>query len=404
MRVLHVLQYSLPRLIGYTIRTDGLLRAQQALGLDVVALTGSLQPSPDGEPETIKGVRYLRLRQQPEETRNGIRQMKLLRALSQNLSRAIRQERPDVIHVHSPAYNALAGLWNRRRSGIPVVYELRGLWEDAAVDQGKIKEGSLYYKAGKALESYVLRNADGVATICSGLRDEIVSRGISPAKVAIVGNGVDIEMLQPQPRDEQLARELGFHDGPTFGFIGSLFRYEGVEEFVSALPAVLRQVPGARFLVLGGGEREREVESLITTLGIAASVVYRPRVPHSEVPRYYSVLDALVYPRRKNRITDLVTPLKPMEAMAMGKLAIASDVGGHKELIDHGRTGLLYQADNEQSLIDTLVLACQDAPLRLKLAEQGRQHVLEHRNWVSVSRPYLDLYSRLVPGRRAGAG
>lgn len=397
-KVLHILQYSLPSLVGYTVRTDGLLRGQLAHGIDAVALTGTLQPSETGAEEIIKGVRYLRTRSGTEEHRHGLRQWKIFRSFTRRIGAAIRDERPDLLHVHSPAYNGLAALVVGKRRRLPVVYELRGLWEDAAVDQAKIKAGSLYYNLGRGLETFVLRRAAAVVTICNGLSEEIVARGVPRERVFVAGNGVDTDSFQPAVRDAAMAESLGLKetDGPVFGFIGSLFRYEGIEEFLDAIPPVRSRYPNARFLIVGGGEREQQVRERAAAL--CDGVKYLPKVPHSEVHKLYSVCDCLVYPRRKNRITDLVTPLKPLEAMAMRKAVVASDVGGHRELIQHERTGLLYRADDARDFVETLCRAASDRDELLRLADQGREFVLTQRNWRKTAEAYLDAYA-LVLGR-----
>lgn len=396
VKVLHVLQYSLPTLVGYTIRSNGLLRAQQALGLNVVALTGGLQATEDGAEETINGVRYLRTKRRPEETRPVLRQVKLYRSLARSVAGAIERENPDIVHVHSPAYNALATEWVARRFRKPVVYEMRGLWEDAAVDQKRIREGSLYYRAGRAMETFALRRSHGIVTICQGLRREVRSRGIPDHKIVVVGNGVEASQFQPAPRDQALAESFGFGAAPVFAYIGSLFRYEGVEELLDAIPPFLETVPQARFLILGGGEVEKVVAARAAAIAPAGAVLYRPRVPHHEVAAYYSIADVLIYPRRRNRITDLVTPLKPLEAMAMGKAVLASDCGGHRELVESESNGLLYTAEDRASLVAALCRLAGDVDLRLRLARQAREFILAKRNWPVVARPYLGLYEQLL--------
>src|SRR5262249_4673220 len=97
----------------------------------------------------------------------------------------------DIIHAHSPVLNALPALWAGRHHRLPVVYEVRSLWEDAAVDAGTAREGDLRYRATRALETYALRRVDAIATICDGLRNEIVGRGIPAERVNAIPNAVD---------------------------------------------------------------------------------------------------------------------------------------------------------------------------------------------------------------------
>jgi glycogen(starch) synthase len=395
MKILHVLQFSLPRLYGYSLRSDATLRAQKAHGLDVVALTGAVEDMGQGSFEEINGIRYYRTIGPVTEAPRGLREFKLYRRLLQRLTEVAEIEKPDVIHVHSPAYNALAALTVARRRNVPCVYEMRAVWEDAVVDRKEMGSKSIQYKASRALETYVLKRSSAVVTICDGLRKEVLSRGISPDKVVVAPNAVEPHSFEPRPRDSALAAELGLNGDPLVAYIGSLFGYEGVEDMLDAVPGVFQHFPKARFLVLGGGERQDAIRQRVAQMA-DSRVQYIPRVPHERVHAYYSVADCLIYPRRSVRLTELVTPLKPLEAMAMEKPVVATDIGGHREMIRHQETGLLYKAASSQALIETLCSALADPPMLKRLAHAGRDYVLAHRNWQVTTTKYLPLYESLV--------
>lgn len=392
MKILHVLHHSVPAPIdGYAIRSHAILRAQQAAGLDVCALTGSLKTA-YASGDVLDGIRYIRT---PAGLRSGLfgfEQLGRYLALKRRLREAIAAERPDVIHVHSPVYNGLAALAVARQAGIPLVYELRALWEDAAADQRKLGTGSFVYRLSSGLETYLLKRADAVVTISNGLKAMAVERGVDPGKIFVVPNGVDTDELAPVPRDGQLATSLGVRSEVVIGFIGSLFSFEGIEDLLESVPGVLAACPNVSFLIVGGGERQAYVAGRASELAASGRFVYRAAVPHSEVRRYYSLLDCLVYPRRSVRLTELVTPLKPLEAMAMEKTVVASDIGGHRELIRHGDTGLLYQAASASSLTQTLCTIATQASLRARLAAAGRKYVQEERRWDRVIQNHLAAY------------
>lgn len=392
MKVLHVLHHSVPAPVdGYAIRSHAILCAQQSAGLDVCALTGSLKTDYASE-DVIDGVRYLRTPGSAREGVFGYEQLGRYLDLKKRLRRAVAQERPDVIHAHSPVYNGLAALAVAREQRIPFVYELRALWEDAAADQRKFGVGSFVYKLSGALESYLLRRADAVVTLCRGLKDIVSKRGVDPNKIFIAPNGVDTSELGPMSRDGELAASVGLTDGVVIGFIGSLFSFEGVEDLLDVVPAVLEACPKVRFLIVGGGERQAIVAHRSQELNRDGRFIYRTAVPHSEVRSYYSLLDCLVYPRRSTRLTQYVTPLKPLEAMAMNKTVVASDIGGHRELIRDGATGLLYQAGNPSSLAAALCKIATETALRTNLAAAGRQYVLDERQWERVTLNHLAAY------------
>jgi glycogen(starch) synthase len=292
---------------------------------------------------------------------------------------------------------ALAALLVARRRGLPLVYEIRAFWEDAAVGNGTGREGSLRYRATRALESWAVRRADGVAVICEGLRTDLLARGINPDAVLISPNGVDMTLFgAPPPRDEGLAAKLGLDEAEVIGFIGSFYDYEGLDDLIAAMPALIAKRPAAQLLLVGGGPMEAALRGQAAASSVADRIHFCGRVPHASVERYYGLVDVLAYPRKRMRLTDLVTPLKPLEAMAQGRLVAASDVGGHRELIRDGETGTLFRADDPAAiataLADLLANKGEWEPRRAR----ARAFVELERNWsFNVSR-YEPLYQRLV--------
>jgi PEP-CTERM/exosortase A-associated glycosyltransferase len=275
------------------------------------------------------------------------------------------------------------------------VYEVRAFWEDAAVDHGTTREGSLRYRLTRALETWTMRRAAAVTTICEGLRSDILGRGIPSERVTVVPNAVNLEefpVLSEQAAD--LARRLGLENRFVLGFLGSFYGYEGLDVLLEAVPQILQFEPRARVLLVGGGPEEGRLEAQAERLGIADKVMFTGRVPHRDVNRYYSVIDLLVYPRKSMRLTETVTPLKPLEAMAQGRLLIASDVGGHRELVEDGRTGYLFSPGDAGALARAVQRVQADRPRWGDIKMNGRQFVERERNWrASVSR-YADVYAR----------
>jgi PEP-CTERM/exosortase A-associated glycosyltransferase len=398
MKVLHVLQNSLPSLTGYAIRSNGLMRALKRHGVEIVAMTGAIETRGRSPVEEIEGIRYYRTIQAIPQARTPLREWQLSRILGRRLVEVIAAECPDIVHAHSPVYNGLAALKVARRAGIPCIYEMRAVWEDAAVDQKKFTTSSPIYHAARALETHVLKRAAAAVTICHGLERDVLARGIPRKKLFVAPNGVDADAFRPPPRDEELARSLGLSNRLVFGFIGSLFYYEGVEDLVDAAPAVLAEHPGAGFLVLGGGEREAVIREKIAALN-DPRVVYRPRVPHNQVQAYYSIVDCLAYPRLRVRLTELVTPLKPLEAMAMRKTVVASDIGGHRELITNEQTGLLYDVENPRALSGALGRIARDGELAKRLATAGYEYARRERSWARITENHLRAYEFARPDR-----
>jgi glycogen(starch) synthase len=398
-RWLHVLDHSIPHQSGYAFRTLGVLQAQRALGWETFHLTSPKQGPLETEEELVDGWHFFRTPWRSVRPELPVwQELAQARATARRLDTLVTQLRPTLIHAHSPLLNGYPALWVGRRHGLPVLYEVRAFWEDAAVDQGTAREGDLRYRTTRALETRLMRRADAVVTICEGLRGDILARGgILPRKVAVAPNAVDAARFSLERRvDQGLRRRLGLeHASVVLGFIGSFYPYEGLELLVGTMPELLRAQPEARLLLVGGGPAAERVAALVASLGLAGRVVLPGRVPHGEVGRYYDLVDAFVYPRLPMRLTELVTPLKPLEAMASGRLVLASDVGGHRELVQDGTTGFLFRAGDRQALLATFeqMLAFRDRwPV---ITGQARSWVERNRSWEQVGCVYAAVVAGL---------
>ncbi len=398
MRILHILDHSIPLHSGYTFRTLSILKEQRALGWETFHLTSPKQGDCALAEEAVDGWDFFRtaldtstLAKMPV-----LNQITVINSLTRRLREVAKIVKPDILHAHSPALNAIAALRVGRELGIPVVYEIRAFWEDAAVDHGTSSEWGIRYRLTRALESHAIRNANAVTTICEGLRRDIVQRGIAPEKVTVIPNAVNIENFSVgELPDQQLIEELGLANKHILGFIGSFYAYEGLNILLQALPQMLLQNAEIRVLLVGGGPQEQQLKALAVQLGVVDKVVFTGRVPHEQVQRYYNMIDVLVYPRLKMRLTDLVTPLKPLEAMAQGRLLAASDVGGHIELIEDGKTGILFEAGNPAALA-AKVLALLDKSEQWPALRKAARHFVENeRNWPASVARYQSIYDRL---------
>ena len=400
MRVLHVLDHSIPLHSGYTFRTASILREQRALGWETFHVTGAKhQGGNDLLEETADGLHFYRTPRSNSALAKMpvLNQLEVIRGLEKRLLEIIPKIKPDVLHAHSPCLNAIAALRAGRKFGIPVVYEVRAFWEDAAVDHGTSTENGLRYKLTRGLETYALKRADAVTTICEGLRGDIVARGIPASKVTVIPNAVDIDKFAVGGQaDMDLKRKLGLEHNRLIGFIGSFYAYEGLDVLLRAVPALSQRHPDLRVLLVGGGPQDANLRQQAKDLGIADKVVFTGRVPHDQVQKYYDLLDVLVYPRMSMRLTDLVTPLKPLEAMAQGRILAASSVGGHRELIVDGKTGVLFAPDDPASLAAKVGDLLDAQMLWPALRSAGRAYVETERNWpVSVAR-YKNIYGSIT--------
>jgi PEP-CTERM/exosortase A-associated glycosyltransferase len=240
-----------------------------------------------------------------------------------------------------------------------------------------------------------------VTTICEGLRGDILGRGIPAEQVTVIPNAVDVdEFPEITGRDDELAHRIGLDDAFVLGFLGSFYRYEGLDVLLDAVPQILQFEPRVRIMLVGGGMDEARLKAQSERLGISDRVLFIGRVAHQDVNRYYSLIDLLVFPRKSMRLTETVTPLKPLEAMAQSRLVIASDVGGHRELIEDGRTGYLFAPDDAEALAGAVQRVLTDRRRWDDVKANARRLVDHERNWrVSVSH-YAEVYSRAMEKAR----
>ncbi len=394
---------------GYTFRTRAILKAQSALGLEVRGITGVRHTAEGTASEEVDGLIFQRT---PGNAGGpaGIREWREIGMLSSAINALCEEWRPDVIHAHSPALCGQAALRAARRNGIPLVYEIRAFWEDAAVGNGTGREGSVKYLLTRHLENNVVKHAGAIVTICEGLRQDLVQRGHDASRITVMPNGVDLTLFgKPSVRDEALAARLGLvEDGKpcaVIGFIGSFYDYEGLDDLIAAMPALVARQPDARLLLVGGGPREMQLRAQARASRAASAIHFAGRVPHDQVERYYALADVMAYPRKKSRLTDLVTPLKPLEAMAQGKIVAASDVGGHRELIEDGVTGKLFAPDDPQACADALSDLLKQRDRWHFYRAAGRQHVATRHDWAANVQRYQTVYQTLLmPEPQQGLG
>lgn len=410
-RILHVLDHSLPLRSGYSIRSRSLIRGQQNAGFLPQAVTGPLHQmdDPGAEEGVIDGVRYWRtpltsvLQGRIVSARVPLlREMTVVRLLRERIVQLMRTERFDVVHVHSPSLCGVAALEAAATRRIPVVYEIRAFWEDAAVDQGRLTAGSGRYLVSRKLEGYVARRADAVVGIARHILDDLRARGISSDKLFHVPNGVDIEYFSASPRDHELAARLGLADEPVMGFIGSLYRYEGVAWLVRAAARLRSRGVSFQILIVGHGEEEDEIRKAVREVGGQGYIRMVGEVPHDQVRRYYSLADIMVYPRRSVRLTELTTPLKVLEAMAQAKPVLASNVGGIRELVGDETTCMLFSPDDLEGFCEQAKRLICDGHLRRDLGERGRQLVIREKDWNLQARRYTAVYDFAARARRKG--
>jgi PEP-CTERM/exosortase A-associated glycosyltransferase len=370
------------------------------MGWMPVALTSSKQEENSTGPflreENIGGFRYYRTGVVHHVPLPFITEYRLMSALGERLREIVKEEKPRLLHAHSPILTILPTLWIGHKLQIPVVYEIRAFWEDAAVDHRTYKHNSWQYKFVRSIETWVCRKVDHVVVLCQGIKDDLIKRGIPPGKMTIVPNGVNVEDFLACDPDEEFLQQWRLIGKKVIGFVGSFYRYEGLDLLVKAVARLATTRSDIALLLVGGGEMEDELRKQIHQLHLEETVIMAGRISPHRIPGVYSLIDILVYPRYSMRLTELVTPLKPLEAMAMGKALIASDIGGHRELIKHGQTGILFPPGDVEALVRLLEQLLDNPEHHQVLGQQAVTWVRQERSWDQTAAVYADVYARAL--------
>ena len=454
MKILHVLANGPPDVNGYAIRTQMILKHQKS-SMNVIGLTSPWYPQRETmiDEYQIDGIDYYRtihplhrkgkmpishkiIRYQTKKELNNTSQsvkankkpasnifVKAIRApryfarigwkvveekilikyFTKRIIEVAKQNKVEIIHAHTPYRVGLPALKAARKLGIPFVYEMRGMWEETAVANGRWLRNGPAYRRFQNYETKVLRKADSVICISETLKKEAISRGVNPKKITVVTNAVEKGMSKKKSKSSSLksAKDSLNLSASTkvVGYIGSLREMEGVDLTAKAVAKLADNGHNVRFFVLTGENGQEELRALCNKLGIVDKSTIMGPVPHEEVPVFYDLIDVFIVSRPDTRVTKLVTPLKPFEAMAMGKAVIASKLPALEEIIQHEKTGLLYTPDNLESLVDSIEKCIQDDDFTKSLGHSARNWINENRTWDVVVKNSLKAYEIAKAGR-----
>jgi glycosyltransferase involved in cell wall biosynthesis len=410
-RVLYLLHRSLPySSVGYSIRSQGLISALRGLGYDVTGVTRLGFPWDEKDAadwdipvcQTIDDVPYVRLPTLVDTFRNQPID-RFIEAYSDRVIELAKAYKPAVLHAASNFVTGAAAVRAARQLGIPSVYEVRGLWEITTVARFPYRADTDHYDMTVRAETEVAKEADQVLAITGAVKDLLVQRGVPAEKIEILPNGVDTDRFRPMEPDQALRDELGLNGKVVIGYVGSITVYEGLDYLLRAI-AQLDEAHRSKLacLIVGDGQERKVLEDLSRSLGLEEIVRFTGRVPHQEVSRYYSVIDITPFPRKGMLVCELVSPLKPFEAMAMGKTLICSDVAALAEIIQDGKTGLLHRKDDPESLAQCIRRILDEPDLRRRLGAAGLEWAGRERDWKVLAERAAETYEALrVPADRS---
>jgi glycosyltransferase involved in cell wall biosynthesis len=404
--ILYCLHQSVPYATnGYSTRSHGVAVGLQKLGWKVRATTRPGFPWDAGvtglnkgyHQTEVDGITYSSI------TGSNLNATPLDYYLFEAADHYLREAQTSGAEVIAAASNhitALPALMAARRLGLPFVYEVRGLWEVTQASTQPEWAGSERYRLMRTLEQQAAQEADLVITLTEELAEELTGWGVERSRILLVPNAVDVERFTPAVRNEAIAKQLDLAPGvPVIGYAGSAVAYEGLELLLEALAELQRQGEAFVFVLVGDGKVMDTVKSRVCALGLKKHCRFTGRVPFDQVPQYLSCMDIMPVPRLSTSVTEMVSALKPLEAMAMGKAVVLSDVSPHKTMAGSNERARLFRKDDKQDLARTLQELMHNPSECARLGKAARAWTEETRSWNHVT----IAYAQALEGARSGA-
>jgi glycosyltransferase involved in cell wall biosynthesis len=397
---------------GYAIRTHGLVSALKKHGVDIkVALRHGYpldrndfyenEISPVASIETIQYFfsptsRSLSSLINYQEVYNFNMLEKYIQKATAELIVKSQEMKPEIIHSASNFVTGLAGAQAAKALGIPSVYEIRGFWHLTQSTKRQSYESSDHFKLSDRLEIETAKQSDYVFTITNALKEILVEQGVEEQKISVLPNAVELEKFNVLKKNKKIEKELGFENKIVIGYIGSFVNYEGLDLLLEACSLLHKKIGDVfRVLLVGGGAMMKSLRDMARFLQIEDIITFTGRVNHDEVQDYYSLIDIAPLPRKGYRVCEVVSPLKPFEAMGSGKVVITSSVKALAEIIDHEKTGLIFEKDNSMDLAEKLESVILNPELRETLGANARNWVEENHSWEKISKRVLDIYHQI---------
>lgn len=403
---LYLLHNSLPfSSAGYATRSHGLISNISKLGFPIAGVTRPGYPfdRPEAAVEEIAipaysmvgGIKYHHLSTEPERLAKSPL-VPYIHEYSQRLEQLTREQYTGLIHAASNHWNGLAAVFTANKLGIPSIYEVRGLWEVTRISREPEWNNSLDYTFMAGMEAEAAKAATHVLAITSALKNELISRGVDGAKIDVIPNGVDTRRFTPKPQDTSLKESLGLTGKTVIGYVGSILDYEGIDTLIDSAAILKSTANNFHFLIVGDGSYLDNAVSRARAMGVEDVVSFVGRVPHEEVEQYYSIIDIAPIPRHSLPVTEMVSPLKPFEAMAMGKVVVGSNVEAIEEIIVPGVNGLVFQKDDASDLAKVLATLTEDKDSLSALGRSSRDWVVSERDWAKLAQQVVSIYDKLL--------
>lgn len=400
---LFALHSSLPwHRAGYAIRTHHLLIHLKKKGVQIAAITRPGFPwdlerhareSDFSSAESVNGVSYTRI--QDSKLDLHISERAYIEGYARHLASLAQQQQSHVIHSASNYLNGLAGAVAARQIGGVSVYEMRGLWHMSRSIAEPGYENSDHYRYCEIMELAAARESHAVVTLSQACKRYLIEKGICDSKIHVFPNAVDTDLFKPIKPCQKLKHQLGITSRVVIGFIGSLTGYEGLEIIVEAVSSLINKGFPLSLVIVGAGYSERKIKRQAAATPATQHIHFVGQVPFEQIKQYYSIVDIFPFPRRNYPVCRLIPPLKILEAMAMEKPVIISNLDPLLEIVQEGKTGLVCRVNDKNSLEASIQTLASNDIFRQTIGQTAAKWVQENRSWQDLSDKYQKLYNNL---------
>lgn len=396
-KVLFVLNKALPVTNGYTIRSNEIVKRVKESGYEPV-LTTRLGWSPKHEgyeipKDDINDIKTYYIDKSDKYLTNKTPLNDYFNVYAEEILNIVKEEKPEIIHAASNFQNALPSLKVGKMMDLKTIYEVRGLWHHTQTSKNPLFYKSDRFNLQDDYEVLCCGIADEVLCISESLKEYLIGKGIEENKITVVPNGVDTVNMAPSKASGSIIEKYDLKDNIVLGFIGSITVYEGIDFILKAIKSIndsKRLNKRLKFLIVGEGQYLPQLQALVTELDIRDDVIFTGKIPHEQVSEFYSVIDITPFPRTRELVCQLVTPIKTYEAMAMAKKVIVSDVAALKEMVIDGENGTYFEAEN----IDALEKAIIEISKNKEIGRHAREWVETNRDWEVLLKIIISIYEK----------
>jgi glycosyltransferase involved in cell wall biosynthesis len=405
-KILHLFKVTYPfESTGGSIRNLNIVESQNKIGLNPLVATPLNYPRIFGISdfdleENINGVKHIRFDIGENNFQSTSYICDNLQINTQLLAGLIRKENPSVIHAASGYKGYELATMAKTLSehfSIPWIYEVRSFHEHTWTKDAFYANNSWHTKQRILKENSLMKHSNHIVTISESMKEALIERGIPKDKITVVPNAVNVDYFKPGKKNKKLIKKLGIDKKRVIGYISNISLREGHETLIRAMPQVIGKIDDAILLVVGVGPEKDNLEKLVRDLEIENKVIFTGKIDHAEIQDYYRIIDLFVVPRKRDYASDLVTPLKPYEAMALEIPLIVSDRKALLEIIGKNR-GFSFKTGDYEDLADTLIKCFSNYDNAKTKAKSARIWLTENRTWEKNAQIYKKLYTKLTKG------